>query len=113
MEDFAGAGGDATYLWPRWLFLRAVGLVYVLVFLGILEEGQALVGPRGLIPLRDYFTDLHGRFPSAFAALIQAPSLFWLGTGTGMISRLAWLGLLAAVALGLNLCRGWRSPPAG
>ena len=103
MKDFAGAGGDATYLWPRWLVLRAVGLVYILVFAGILEEGQALVGPRGLIPLASFFADLHARFPSAIAAFIQAPSLFWLGTGAGMITTLAWLGLLAAVALVLNL----------
>jgi len=103
MKDFAGAGGDATYLWPRWLVLRAVGLVYILVFAGIIEEGQVLVGPRGLIPLASFFTDLHVRFPSAIAAFIQAPSLFWLGTSAGMISALAWLGLLAAVALVLNL----------
>ncbi len=103
VQDFAGAGGDATYLWPRWLVLRAVGLVYVLVFAGILQEGQALVGPHGLIPLANFFTDLHVRFPSTLAAFIQAPSLFWLGTGPGMISLLSWLGLLAAVALVLNL----------
>ncbi|MEO7797764.1 MAG: lipase maturation factor family protein, partial [Opitutaceae bacterium] len=102
LSDFAGAGGDATYLWPRWLVLRAVGLVYILVFAGIIEEGQVLVGPHGLIPLASFFTDLHVRFPSTIAAFIQAPSLFWLGTGAGMISALAWLGLLAAVALVLN-----------
>ena len=103
MKDFAGAGGDATYLWPRWLVLRAVGLVYILVFAGILGEGQALVGPRGLIPLASFFTDLHARFPFAPAAFVQAPSLFWAGTGAGMITAVAWLGLLAAVALVLNL----------
>jgi hypothetical protein len=36
-------------------------------------------------------------------AFIQAPSLFWLGTGAGMINAVAWLGMLAAVALVLNL----------
>lgn len=103
MKDFGGAGGDATYLWPRWLVLRAVGLVYLLAFAGIIEQGQALVGPRGLIPLGDFFTDLHVRIPSALAAFLSAPSLFWLGTSAGMISALAWLGLLAALAVLLNL----------
>lgn len=103
VKDFAGAPGEATYLWPRWLVLRAVGLVYVLAFAGIIGEGQALVGPHGLIPLASFFTDLHARIPSVVAAFITAPSLFWLGTSAGMISTLAWLGLLAAVALVLNL----------
>ncbi len=103
MKDFSGATGNATYLWPRWLVLRAVGVVYVLAFAGILEEGQALVGPRGLTPLATFFTDLHARVPSTLAAFIQAPSLFWLGTGAGMIAAVGWVGLLAAIALVLNL----------
>ena len=51
LRAFSGLGPDATYLWPRWLFLRAVGLVFVLIFSGILREGGALVGPDGLAPL--------------------------------------------------------------
>jgi hypothetical protein len=102
-QDFGGVGNDATYLWPRWLVLRAVGLVYLLVFAGIIVEGQVLVGPHGLIPLANSFAGLHARFPSALVAFLQAPSLFWLGTGAGMISAVAWLGLIAALAVVLNL----------
>jgi hypothetical protein len=102
VKDFSG-GGDATYLWPRWIVLRAVGLVYILIFAGITDEGQVLVGPRGLIPLGDFFTQLHRAFPLAIEAFIRAPSLFWAGTSAGMITVLAWGGLLAAVAVVLNL----------
>ena len=31
MKDFAGLDNDATYLWPRWLILRAVGLVFIVI----------------------------------------------------------------------------------
>ena len=50
LRDFGGAG-DATYLWPRWIVLRAVGLVFVIAFAGIIEQVQVLAGPHGLIPL--------------------------------------------------------------
>ncbi len=103
LKDFAGAGGDATYLWPRWIVLRAVGLVYIYVFAGILREGQALVGPHGIAPLGEFFGKLHESFPNFLEAFIRAPSLFWLGHGGGMVSFLGWAGLVAALALVLNL----------
>ena len=103
MKDFAGLGGDATYLWPRWFVLRAVGLVFIVVFGGIIEEGQVLVGPHGLTPLADFFAGLHEKHPQALVAFLRAPGLFWAGAGAGMISVVAWGGLVAAVALVLNL----------
>ena len=101
-REFGGFGG-ATMLWPRWIVLRAVGIVYLFVFAGILHEGQALVGPRGIAPLGEFFTALHQAFPFTPEAIIRAPSLFWFGTGATAITVLTWAGLLAAMALVLNL----------
>jgi hypothetical protein len=103
IKEFSGVGANVTYLWPRWIVLRAVGCLYVLIFAGIIEEGQILIGPLGLTPLAGFFANLHQRFPLWFEAFIQAPSLFWMGTGPGAIALLAWSGLLAAVCLILNL----------
>ncbi len=103
IRDFSGTGGDATYLWPRWLVLRAVGIVYIYVFAGILREGQALVGPHGIAPLGEFFEKLHQNFPNFVEAFIRVPGLFWLGQGGGLVSFLSWAGLIAAVALVLNL----------
>ena len=63
-----------------------MGLVYILIFAGIIEEGQVLIGPRGLIPLARFFADLHEQIPGGLDAFLRAPSLFWLGTSAGMIS---------------------------
>ncbi len=103
LREFAGAAGNATYLWPRWIVLRAVGVVFLYVFAGILREGQALIGPHGIAPLGEFFTQLHQSFPHALEAFIRAPSLFWFGTSAGMIWFLAWAGFVAALALVLNL----------
>ena len=103
LREFAGAAGDATFLWPRWLVLRAVGLVYLFIFGGIIREGQALVGPRGIAPLGEFFAKLHQTIPNPLEAFIRAPSLFWINQDAGMVTLLSWLGLAAAVALVLNL----------
>ncbi len=103
VRDFAGLHNDATYLWPRWLLLRAVGLVFIFVFAGITAEGQAFLGPRGIVPLDEFFRQLRGMFPGALDAFVAAPSLFWLSTSPTWITILAWTGLAAAIALVLNL----------
>lgn len=102
-KDYSGWSGEATYLWPRWLLLRAVGVVYLFIFGGILTEGQALLAPNGIAQLAEYFAQLSKTLPNAFDAFIHAPSLFWLNTSPGMIAALGWIGMAAAMALVLNL----------
>ncbi|MCX6941562.1 MAG: lipase maturation factor family protein [Verrucomicrobia bacterium] len=104
LQDFSGLSGDATYLWPRWLVLRAIGLVFVLIFVGILDVSQVLVGPSGLTPLTGFFTELREIHPNALLVFLRAPSLFWLGDSAGLITTVACLGLTSAVALTLNFC---------
>jgi len=87
----------------RWLVLRAVGIVFFVIFLGILDEAQSLIGPRGLIPL-SWFIEKHQQaFPDFLQAFIRAPGLFWLNTSAGMITTMGALGLLSACALVMNL----------
>lgn len=100
---FAGVGDDATFLWPRWLVLRAVGLVFILIFAGIVSDAPALIGPGGLNPISANLDQYQRAFSRAFTAFLHAPGLFWLNSGTGMMATLGWGGLLAAVALTLNL----------
>ncbi len=103
VRDFSAVGGSATYFWPSWIILRSVGLVYVLIFAGIIDEGQALVGPGGLLPARDFFAGVAKQYPNHVEAFLRAPSLFWISSSAGMVTALGWLGLAAAVAVVLNL----------
>ncbi|QYM78189.1 lipase maturation factor family protein [Horticoccus luteus] len=102
LKAFAGLG-DATFLWPRWFVLRAIGLVYVLVFSGVIVEREALIGPQGIAPLGEFFSFVKELHAGAAADLLHAPSLFWLNASPTMVTLLAWGGLVAAVALVLNL----------
>jgi hypothetical protein len=103
IRDFAGAGGDATFLWTRWLVLRGVGLVYVYIFAGIIDESPALIGPSGVAPLAGYFEQVGPQLPGWFDKVLHAPTVFWFGQSAGFIAVMAWLGLVAAAALLFNL----------
>jgi len=61
-----------------------------------------LLGPDGILPIREGLADLTKQFPNAFEAIFRAPGLFWLNSSMGMIATLEWVGLAAAVALLMN-----------
>ena len=105
VREFSGAGegGGAPLLGTRWIVLRAVGVVYLFVFAGIIAEGRALLAPNGIAQLAEYFAQLRATFPNAAEAFLHAPSLFWLDASAGMIAALGWIGLAAAAAVVLNL----------
>jgi len=102
-KEFSGIGGVATLLWPRWIVLRAVGIVYIIVFAGIIDEGKALVGPLGVAPIAEFCRAMTKVLPNFFERIVLVPSLFWVNASALMITGLEWVGLLAAVAVALNL----------
>ena len=102
LKDFCGFGGAATYLWTRWLLLRAVGLVFIIVFAGIIKDTAGLIGPAGVVPLPEAMAQTRALFPSPVEAFFGAPTLFWLSDHAVMPVVVAWSGLLAALALVFN-----------
>ena len=76
--EFFGFGRSPPLLLPRWLVLRAVGAIFVIVFAGIVTDHAALIGKRGVMPLADFFTELRSAHPNPLFAFLHAPSLFWL-----------------------------------
>jgi len=103
LQGLTRPDGGAGHLWPRWIVLRAVGFIYVLIFAGIIGTSQALVGPHGIYPVAVFFARMRAEYPGSVDPFFLAPSLFWASTGKGMIVALEWTGLAAAVAVTLNL----------
>lgn len=93
--------GRPGRLWPRWLFLRALGLIFFSAFYSLAFQIDGLVGPNGILPARDYLAILKNH-----AGILRywfAPTLLWLGSGSFALQLLVWAGLLASVALFFNL----------
>ncbi len=103
LKAFCAMDGDATFVWTRWLMLRAVGLLFIVIFWGVIADSRALLGPDGITPVTETLTSLRQQFSNPLMAFLAAPGLFWLNAGWGMIVLLQWLGMMAAVALTLNL----------
>ncbi len=93
--------GSSTYLWPRWLFLRGLGLIFLSAFYSLYFQIHGLIGPHGILPAADYLRLLARSYPASRYWL--APTLLWLGAGDGALWALVWVGIAASLALVLNL----------
>src|SRR5947209_2949111 len=87
-------------LWPRFLWLRALGLLFFSAFFSLAFQIQGLIGPRGILPASDFFEALGRPSPSA---LWQVPSLLWLGSSNAALAALVWGGLIASILLVVNV----------
>jgi hypothetical protein len=89
------------HLWPRWIFLRALGLIYLSAFYSLLFQIKGLIGPDGILPAVDFLqavnASLHGH------RFWFAPSLLWFGASDQALMILCWAGLLASLLAVFNI----------
>ena len=99
---FDGQRGTTNRLVPRWLFLRALGLIYFSAFFSLIFQVRGLIGPAGILPAENY---LHAVAQSLtpWVRVWYAPSVLWWSSGPVMLSTLCWVGIGASLLLMLNL----------
>src|SRR6201987_3321798 len=90
------------HLWPRWIFLRALGLIYFSAFYSLLFQLKGLIGTDGLLPAADYLQAV----TSAVSGVLRfwyAPTLLWASSSNRMLMEICWGGLFVSVFLFFNL----------
>src|SRR5215472_8260963 len=98
---FASEAGKADVLLPRWIFLRALGLIYYSAFFSFVFQIKGLIGPQGILPAGEYLravTEQLGR-----VGYWYAPTLLWFSSGWHLLTGLCWVGMIASLLLVLNL----------
>src|SRR5208282_2700617 len=98
---FDPAHGMSYALIPRWIFLRALGLIYFSAFLSLLYQIRGLIGPSGILPAAEYLEAVANS--AGHARYWYAPTLLWFSTSSHMLMGLSWTGLLAALLLTCNI----------
>src|SRR5437667_12896032 len=86
-----------TYVLSRWLFLRLLGVVYLIAFVSLAVQVTGLVGEHGILPARDFLDRARATYGGAAYRLF--PTLCWLGAGDGALRLLAWGGAALALLL--------------
>ncbi len=96
-EGLATRNGHPTYALSRWLFLRLLGVVYLVAFVSLALQITGLVGEHGILPASGFLQRAHAAYGSAAYRLF--PTLCWLGASDGMLHALAWAGAALALLL--------------
>ncbi|MFL5560164.1 MAG: lipase maturation factor family protein [Gemmatimonadaceae bacterium] len=98
----AARARDRGMLWPRWIFLRALGLIFFSAFYSLAFQIRGLIGERGILPADDYLHELAQAIPGAIR-FWYAPTLFWLGASDHALMAVVGIGLVASVMLVVNI----------
>src|ERR1700691_168894 len=80
-------GQSPNRLLPRWIFLRALGLIFFSAFYSLLFQARGLIGPDGLLPAGPYLQEVTQYAGSS--RYWYAPTVLWPGSGSGALLLLA------------------------
>src|ERR1700722_3731387 len=95
--DFTSSG----YLVARWLFLRALGLIFFSAFYSLAYQIRGLIGPNGILPAQGYLVQVArvlGR-----ARFWYAPTVFWWSASDRFLMGVVVIGLTASLLLVVNV----------
>ncbi|MGE5233165.1 MAG: lipase maturation factor family protein [Acidobacteriota bacterium] len=102
-QDLArGPAPAPSLLWPRWLFLRALGLIFFSAFYSLAFQIRGLIGEHGILPAGDYLRAVAAA-ANGIERLRYAPTLLWLRADDAALLALVGVGLAASLALACNL----------
>ncbi|MGA3052814.1 MAG: lipase maturation factor family protein [Candidatus Korobacteraceae bacterium] len=94
--------GAADRLLPRWIFLRALGVIYFSAFFSLVFQIRGLIGAQGILPSNEYLEAVAHQF--GVARFWFAPTLLWFSTGPHMLGAICWVGMIASL---LVICNVW------
>ena len=92
-----------THLWPRWIFFRALGLIYFSAFYSFYFQIKGLIGPDGILPARDYLRAIAAAPGAGAEKYWFAPTLLWISSSDHALMLICWIGLIASALLAINL----------
>ena len=91
----------APFLGARWVWLRALGLIFFSAFYSLWFQVQGLIGPSGILPARDYL--LYVRQAIGWKAYWLIPSLMWIDASRAMLNAIVIAGMAASIAIVINV----------
>lgn len=92
----------SSYRFTRFVFLRGLGLIYLVGFLTLACQWRPLIGADGLLPAADFLSDVRQQLGSLPNAFWRLPSLFWLSSTDTNLLICAWLGVLLSLIVVLG-----------
>src|SRR5262245_17454386 len=88
----------STHWLTRFVFFRALGLVYTVAFLVVVFQWEPLLGSHGLLPARDFLDQVRSS-RGLGSAFFRLPTLFWLADSDASFRIGGYVGLAGSLVL--------------
>lgn len=88
----------STYHVAAAIFLRFLGVVYLIAFISLWTQITGLIGDQGILPVNDFLNAVQQQLPDASPAW-NVPTLAWLDPHDGFLNLLCAAGTIAATLL--------------
>jgi predicted DCC family thiol-disulfide oxidoreductase YuxK len=86
-----------TYFTTRRIFLRGLGLTYLVAFVSLWVQIDGLVGAHGILPAHDFFAAVREHYGTR--GIFALPSLLWLNSSNVSLHLFCGAGVLASMIL--------------
>jgi hypothetical protein len=100
-----GQGDPRGFQIARWLFLKALGLIFFIAFASLLVQLKGLIGANGILPAAELLAWTREQLGAE--RFLEVPTLFWLGASDGALLTLCAAGMLLSVLLVIGIAPRW------
>ena len=84
-----------------WLFLRAMGLIYLAAFVSLGTQALGLIGSHGILPLSEFVDAVRSQL--GVQGYWRVPMVFWLDQSDFAIQAACWAGAALSLLLIFNI----------
>ncbi len=84
-----------------WLFLRAIGLIYLAAFVSFGVQALGLIGSHGILPLPEFVNAIRSQL--GIERYWRFPMVFWLDSSDFAIQAACWAGAALSLLLIFNV----------
>ena len=90
-----------SHILTRWLFLRFLGLIYLIAFASLAGQVNGLIGSNGILPVSQFLEAARSNYGAN--AYHYFPTLSWLNPGDAFLQLLCIGGMIAALLVIMGL----------
>src|SRR5262245_120339 len=111
LQWLVGSSAGSTYTLSRWIFLRALGVIFLIAFVSLWVQLKGLIGSQGILPARELLAAAQAQLGGERYRIL--PTVFWLGSSDTALQLACAFGaacsalLIADVAPGPMLVVLW------
>ena len=74
--------GQKSYFLARWIFIRSLGIIYLIAFVSLWMQIQGLIGSDGILPAHQYLEATKSQV-FGWGRFWFFPTLFWTDSSDG------------------------------